>query len=66
MTLKDLLLSCGNLKNSSLVIITDQQGEVYSNTVEVCFEHNPAYMKREVDFFKIFYSKNGDNIICLI
>lgn len=66
MTLKDLLLSCGNLKNRSLVIITDQNGEVYSNTVEGCFDQNPTYMKMEVCYFKIFYSKNGDKIICLI
>lgn len=66
MILKDLLLSCGNLKNRSLVIITDEHGEVYSNTVEGCFEQNPAYMKMEVSFFKIFYCKNGDKIICLI
>lgn len=66
MTLRDVLLACGNLKNKSLVIITDEEGEVYSNTVEVCFEHNPAYMKMEVSFFKVFHSKNCDNIICLI
>ena len=66
MTLKDLLLSCGNLKNRSLVIITDEHGEVYSNTVEGIFEQNPEYMKKEVAFFKIFYCKNGDKIICLI
>lgn len=67
MTLIDILLACGNLKNKSLVIITDVQGEVYSNTVEGCFEQNPPYMKMEVDFFKIFYCKNGaDKIICLI
>lgn len=66
MTLRDVLLACGNLKNKSLVIITDEHGEVYSNTVEVCFEHNPAYMKREVSFFKVFYCKDGDKIICLI
>ena len=66
MTLYDLLISCGNLKNRSLVIITDQNGEVYSNTVEGCFEQNPSYMKMEVSFFKIFYCKNGDKIICLI
>lgn len=66
MTLRDVLLACGNLKNKSLVIITDVQGKVYSNTVEGCFEQNPTYMKMEVDFFKIFYCKNGDKIICLI
>lgn len=66
MTLKDLLLSCGNLKNRSLVIITDEHGEVYSNTVTGCFEHDPVYMKMEVSFFKVFYCKNGDKIICLI
>ena len=66
MTLRDVLLACGNLKNRSQVIITDEHGEVYSNTVEGCFEQNPIYMKMEVDFFKIFYHKNGDKIICLI
>ena len=66
MTLRDVLLACGNLKNKSLVIITDEHGEVYSNTVEGYFEQNPTYMKMEVDFFKIFYCKNGDKIICLI
>ena len=66
MTLKDLLIACGNLKNRSLVIISDEHGEVYSNTVEGIFEHNPSYMKMEVAFFKVFYSKNGDKIICLI
>lgn len=66
MTLRDVLLACGNLKNRSLVIITDEHGEVYSNTVEGCFEHNPTYMKTEVAFFKLFYCKNGDKIICLI
>lgn len=66
MTLRDVLLACGNLKNKSLVIITDEHGEVYSNTVEGCFEHNPTYMKMEVAFFKIFYCKNGDKIVCLI
>lgn len=66
MTLRDLLLACGNLKNKSLVIITDEHGVVYSNTVESCFEQNPIYMKMEVAFFKVFYYKNGDKIICLI
>lgn len=68
MTLRDVLLACGNLKNKSQVIITDElHGELYSNTVEGCFEQNPTYMKMEVDFFKIFYCKNGcDKIICLI
>ena len=66
MTLRDLLLACGNLKNRSLVIITDEHGEVYSNTVEGCFEQNTTYMKMEVSFFKVFYCKNGDKIICLI
>lgn len=66
MTLRDVLLACGNLKNKSLVIITDEHGEVYYNTVAGCFEQNPTYMKMEVDFFKIFYCKNGDKIICLI
>lgn len=66
MTLRDVLLACGNLKNKSLVIITDEHGEVYSNTVAGCFEHNPTYMKMEVCFFKVFYCKNGDKIICLI
>ena len=66
MILKDALLACGNLKKKSLVIITDEHGEVYSNTVEGCFEDNPIYMKMEVCFFKVFYSKNADKIICLI
>ena len=66
MTLRDVLLACGNLKNKSLVIITDEHAEVYSNTVEGCFEQNPTYMKMEVSFFKVFYCKNGDKIICLI
>lgn len=68
MTLRDVLLACGNLKNKSQVIITDElHGGFYSNTVEGCFEQNPPYMKLEVDFFKIFYCKNGaDKIICLI
>lgn len=66
MTLRDVLLACGNLKNRSLVIITDEQGEVYSDTVEGCFERNLTYMKMEVNFFKIFHCKNGDKIICLI
>ena len=66
MTLRDVLLACGNLKNKSLVIITDEHGEVYSNTVEGCFERDPDYMKMEVAFFKVFYCKNGDKIICLI
>lgn len=66
MTLRDVLLACGNLKNKSQVIITDEHGEVYSNTVEGCFERNPDYMKMEVCFFKVFYCKNGDKIICMI
>lgn len=66
MTLRDVLLACGNLKNRSLVIITDEHGEVYSNTVEGCFDCNPIYMKMEVNFFKIFYYKSGDKIICMI
>ena len=66
MTLKDVLLACGNLKNRSMVIITDEHGEVYSNTVGAVFEQNPIYMKMEVSFFKVFYCKNGDKIICLI
>ena len=66
MTLRDVLLACGNLKNRSLVIITDEHGEVYSNTVAGCFEQNPTYMKMEVAFFKVFYCKSGDKIICLI
>lgn len=66
MTLRDVLLACGNLKNKSMVIITDEHGIVYSNTVKGCFEQNPTYMKMEVDFFKVFYCKNGDKIICLI
>lgn len=66
MTLRDVLLACGNLKNKSLVMITDEHGEVYSNTVEGCFLENTAYMKMEVCFFKVFYCKNADKIICLI
>ena len=66
MTLRDVLLACGNLQNRSLVIITDEHGEVYSNTVEGCFEQSPTYMKMEVAFFKVFYCKKGDKIICLI
>ena len=66
MTLRDVLLACGNLKNRSLVIITDEHGEVYSITGEGCFDQNPIYMKMEVSFFKVFYCKNGDKIICLI
>ena len=66
MTLRDVLLACGNLKNRSQVFITDEHGEVYSNTVEGCFVDNPIYMKMEITFFKIFYHKNGDKIICLI
>ena len=67
MTLRDVLLACGNLKNSSEVIITDtNNNDIYRDTVSACFEKNPAYMKMEVDFFKIFYCKNGDKIICLI
>lgn len=67
MTLRDVLLACGNLKNGSRVIITDMNNKtIYQDTVSGCFEKNPAYMKKEVDFFKIFYCKNGDKIICLI
>lgn len=67
MTLRDVLLACGNLKSSSEVIITDMNNkDIYHDTVSGCFEKNPAYMKMEVDFFKIFYCKNGDKIICLI
>ena len=67
MTLRDVLLACGNLKNSSEVIITDiNNKDIYHVTVSGCFEKNPAYMKMEVDFFKVFYCKNGDKIICLI
>lgn len=66
MTLRDVLLACGNLRNRSEVIITDEHGEVYSNTVEGCFVENPTYMKMEVIFFKVFYGNNGDKIICLI
>lgn len=66
MTLRDVLLACGNLKNESLVMITDEHGEVYSNTFQGCFVDNPTYMKMEVLFFKVFYCKNGDKIICLI
>lgn len=67
MTLCDLLLACGNLKNGSLVIITDMNNKsIYQDTVNGCFEKNPAYMKMEVDYFKIFFHKNSDKIICLI
>lgn len=66
MTLRDVLLACGNLKNKSQVIITDEYGKDHSYTVEGCFELNPIYMKMEVSFFKIFYHKNGDKIVCLI
>lgn len=67
MTLRDILLACGNLKNGSLVIITDMNNkDIYQDTVRGCFEKNPAYMKMEVDYFKIFFNKNGDKIICLI
>lgn len=66
MILRDVLLACGNLKNNSLVIVTDMHGEVYSNTLDGCLEQNPSCMKMEVDFFKVFYCKNGDKIICLI
>lgn len=67
MTLRDLLLACGNLKNDSLVAITDMNNKsFYQDTVSGCFEKNPAYMKMEVDYFKIFFHKNSDKIICLI
>lgn len=67
MTLRDVLLACGNLKLNSSVIVTDVHGEeVYSNTLDGCFDQNPSCMKMEVDFFKVFYCKNGDKIICLI
>lgn len=67
MTLRDVLLACGNLKNGSLVIITDVNNKsIYQDTVSGCFEENPAYMKMEVDYFKIFFHKNSDKIICLI
>lgn len=67
MTLQDLLLACGNLKNDSVVVITDVNNKtIYRDTVRDCFEKNPAYMKMEVDYFKIFFHKNGDKIICLI
>ena len=67
MTLRDLLLACGNLKNGSLVIITDMNNKtIYQDTVRGCFEKNPAYMKMVVDYFKIFFHKNSDKIICLI
>lgn len=66
MTLRDVLLACGNLRNKSEVILTDEHGEVYTNTVEGCFLQNPTYMKMEVCFFKVFYCKNCDKIICLI
>jgi hypothetical protein len=67
MTLRDLLLACGNLKNGSLVMITDMTNKtIYKDTASGCFEKNPAYMKMEVDYFKIFFHKNSDKIICLI
>ena len=67
MTLRDLLLACGNLKNGSVVIITDMNNKtIYQDTLGGCFEKNPAYMKMEVDYFKIFFHKNSDKIICLI
>lgn len=67
MTLRDVLLACGNLKNKSLVIITDVDNKnIYQDTVSDCFKNNPEYMKMEVDYFKIFFQKNGDKIICLI
>lgn len=67
MTLIDVLLACGNLKNGSLVIITDVNNKtIYQDTVSGCFENNTEYMKMEVDYFKIFFHKNGDKIICLI
>ena len=40
--------------------------DINHDTVSGCFEKNPAYMKMEVDYFKIFFNKNGDKIICLI
>lgn len=40
--------------------------DIYHDTVSGCFEKNPTYMKMEVDYFKIFFNKNGDKIICLI
>lgn len=42
MTLRDVLLACGNLKNKSQVIITDEHGKDHSYTVEGCFELNPT------------------------
>lgn len=67
MTIRDLLLACGNLKNGSVVVITDVNNKtIYQDTVGGCFENNPVYMKMEVDYFKIFFHKNGDQIICLI
>ena len=67
MTLRDVLLACGNLKNSSVVIITDiNNKDIYRDTVSGYFEKEPAYMKSEVDYFKIFFNKNGDKIVCLI
>lgn len=67
MTLRDLLLACGNLKNASVVVITDVNNKtIYKDTVSGCFENNPVYMKMEVDYFKIFFHKIGDQIICLI
>lgn len=42
MTLRDLLLACGNLKNGSLVIITDMNNKsIYQDTVSGCFEKIP-------------------------
>ena len=67
MTLRDVLLACGNLKNSSpLIIIEMNNKSIYQDTVSGCFEKNLAYMKMEVDYFKIFFHKNSDKIICLI
>ena len=67
MSLRDILLACGNLKNGSVVVITDVNNKtIYQDTVSGCFENNPVYMKMEVDYFKIFFHKNGDQIICLI
>lgn len=59
MTLRDVLLACGNLKNKSQVIITDEHSEVYSNTVDGCFEQNPTYMKMEVCFSKSSIARTG-------
>lgn len=67
MTLRDLLLACGNLTNDSVVIITDMENKTLcKDTVRGCFDHETIYMKMEVNFFKTFYYKNGDKIICLI